>query len=117
MRWCVRVNRDAPRTGRIWTRPRSRASILAVLPGRVHPRRQGESPMPRAAAVRPQKLYVFHPSPNLVSTVDALLADVAPGLAFENVIEPGLLDRAIRTGVTDEVRAEVANVLADIPAD
>jgi hypothetical protein len=69
------------------------------------------------SARRYQKLVVFHPSPNLVETIDDLFKNLAPSLKYENIVDPDLLKEAIRTGITENVRAKLESVITNIPLD
>lgn len=62
------------------------------------------------------KLIVFHPSMNLVSAVDALISERAPGMPFTTVVKENLLDEAIKNGITDNVIEQIENVVSSIPS-
>ena len=62
------------------------------------------------------KLFVFHPSPYMVDELDVLLSQHAPELEVENVIIPELLDTAMQTGITKDLRAQVEAAISKIPS-
>lgn len=62
------------------------------------------------------KFVVFHPSKNLILTVDTLIKERAPGLLYTNVVKENLLDEVIKGGITDHVIKEIENVVSSIPS-
>lgn len=73
-----------------------------------------EGNMP-ASAEQEKRLFVFHPSPNLVPVVDNLIQSKNSGLKYENIIHEDLLNRAIANGITPDVVEEVSDVVQSMP--
>ncbi|MGE4351899.1 MAG: arylsulfatase [Bdellovibrionales bacterium] len=63
----------------------------------------------------PKNLWVFHPSPNLVETMDSLIKTAAPKLIYETIIFPDLLSQAIQEGLTDSVQTKVEEAVLSMP--
>lgn len=53
----------------------------------------------------------------MVNTIDSLIEEIAPQIKYENIIFPDLLDKAIETGITDELKQEIYNIISAIPKD
>ena len=62
-----------------------------------------------------RKLWVFYPSPIMVSTINGLIEAEAPGLEYEVIVSPDLLDQAIAEGFTESVRSKVKEAVLAMP--
>ena len=62
-----------------------------------------------------RKLWVFYPSPIMVSTINGLIESEAPELECEVIVFPDLLDQAIAEGFTESVRSKVKEAVLAMP--
>ena len=53
----------------------------------------------------------------MVEEIDRLLLETSPEIQYENIIVPNLLDEAVKTGITNDHRLCVRDVILSIPQD